>query len=185
MLRGATSAARHLHTCRPRDSFLFPGETTEDGCHLLPRAWFPSLVDAGYSPASIDEMFAACNANSDGGVTWAELRTCFEADEGDIKRWMLRELHRCYDQIYANSIFDEKLDEFEFAAMVGHQSSLWELAHEGDACARAFLAYDRNGDLLLQFQESKRWILDYGDVATGATNRQKKAWHRNWWAGAD
>jgi len=43
---------------------------------------------------------------------------------------MLRDLHRCYDQIYSgSSTFDEKLDKSEFEAMVAHQSLLWDLAH--------------------------------------------------------
>jgi len=63
---------------------------------------------------------------------------------------MLRDLHRCYDQIYPNSTFDEKLDKVEFEALVAHQSTIWGLAHEGeDACAAAFLAFDKNEDLLL------------------------------------
>ena len=144
-----TGGLRNLYSCRAKDHFLFTDETDEDGCNLLPRAWFPTLVRAAYSATSIDEMFTTCDANADDGLTWTEVRNCFEADDGEMKRWMLRDLHLCYDQVYTGSTFDEKLDKDEFAAMVSHQSSLWDLAHDGDECAAAFLAYDRNEDLLL------------------------------------
>ena len=145
---------RYLHSCIAKDHFLLTNETDVDGCNLLPRAWFPSLMRADYTSTSIDEMFTTCDANGDDGVTWAEVRDCFEADDGEMRRWMLRDLHRCYDQIYTDSTFDEKLDKSEFERMVSHQSSLWELAHDGDVCAAAFLEYDKNGDLLLQHRES-------------------------------
>ena len=69
--------------------------------------------------------------------------------------------------------------------MVSHQSALWDLAHDGNECAAAFLAYDQNEDLLLQYGESQRWILDFGDFEAGTKNWQKKTFHRNWWTGAD
>lgn len=177
----AAQATVPLHSYR----YLGQGAQSEDDCHLLPRAWFPSLVAAGYSPASIDEMFAACDADTDGGVTWGELNECFEADEGDAKRLLLKELHECYDRILPGSTFDKKLDLTEFTGLVLHQSSLRELAHGGDGCAKAFLAFDSNEDLLLQFSESRRWILEYGDETTGANDRQKKKYHRDWWTGAE
>ena len=151
---------RRLNSCLPRDSFLFPDEQdSTDGCDLLPRAWWPTLMRAQYSEESISAMFATCDGintgKPDGGLTWRELRDCFEADGGDSPRWMIRELHRCYDQIYTDiATFDEKLDESEFEALVAHQSSLWDAAHDGDACAAAFLAHDKNRDLLLQYGES-------------------------------
>ena len=138
----------------PRDSFLFDDQTMMDGCDLLPRAWFPTLLKADYSQERVDEMFTTCDDNEDGGVGYGELKKCFEADGGEYKRWMLREMHRCYDQVYTNSTFDEKLDKSEFEGMVVHQSSLWDLAYASDTCAMAFLAYDKDGDLLLQFGES-------------------------------
>jgi len=89
---------RHLNSCLPRDSFLFPDEQdSTDGCDLLPRAWWPTLLKAQYSEESIATMFTTCDANEDGGITWMELRDCFEADNGDSPRWIIRELHRCYD----------------------------------------------------------------------------------------
>ena len=69
--------------------------------------------------------------------------------------------------------------------MVSHQSALWDLAHDGNECAAAFLAYDQNEDLLLQYGESQRWILDFGDFEAGTKNGKKKTFHRNWWTGAD
>ena len=176
---------RNLQSCIPKDHFLFTDETDEDGCNLLPKAWFPTLMKADYSATSIDEMFTTCDTNGDEGLTWTEVRNCFEADDGEIKRWMLRELHRCYDQIYTGSTFDEKLDKAEFELMVNHQSLLWDLAHDGDECAAAFLAYDKNEDLLLQYGESQSWIMDFGDFTAGTKNWQKKIYHRNWWALAD
>ena len=176
---------RNLFSCRARDHFLYPDETDLDGCNMLPRAWFPTLLKAAYSAESIDEMFTTCDANGDDGVTWTELRNCFEDDDGMMKRWMLRDLHLCYDQVYTGSTFDEKLDRTEFENMVSHQSSLWTLAHNGDECAAAFLEYDKNGDLLLQYGESQSWIMAYGDFAEGTKKGQKKTFHRNWWAGAD
>ena len=69
--------------------------------------------------------------------------------------------------------------------MVTHQSTLWDLAHDGDECAAAFLKYDQNEDLLLQFGESQRWFLDFGDFPAGTKNLKKKTFHRGWWAAAD
>ena len=65
--------------------------------------------------------------------------------------------------------------------MVTHQSTLWDLAHDGDECAAAFLKYDQNEDLLLQYGESQRWILDFGDFPAGTKNLKKRTFHRGWW----
>ena len=107
----ATNGLRNLQTyCRAKDHFLFPDETDEDGCNLLPRAWFPTLVKAEYSDTSIDEMFTTCDRNGDYGVTWLELVKCFEGDDGAMKKWMLRDSFLCYDQLYTGSTFDDQLD---------------------------------------------------------------------------
>ena len=73
---------RHLDSCISRDHFLFTDETTTDGCDLLPRAWFPTLLKAEYSQEAVESMYDTCNVNGDGGVSFNELINCFEADNG-------------------------------------------------------------------------------------------------------
>ena len=73
---------RHLDSCIAKAHFLFTDETTEFGCDLLPRAWFPTLLKAEYSLESVESMYDTCNVNDDGGVSFKELRDCFETDGG-------------------------------------------------------------------------------------------------------
>ena len=73
---------RHLDSCIAKAHFLFTDETTEYGCDLLPRAWFPTLLKAEYSLEAVESMYDTCNVDGDVGVSFYELINCFETDEG-------------------------------------------------------------------------------------------------------